>query len=187
MRMCNYWVGLPMLMFNSMIFCVQFICTYQMDEAWSYTSSLYSYWDELYPHSSSCEEFLKKIEEQEQEEVKRDNQCDFAEGFPSPVCVFIYLLRKRIDKFFENKKNDEERLSSFHLLSLLLDFCEEQRSFLSDLPLSQYHCIIHEFLPSISVKQYLLIVWALSKFLLKHNKQGKEIWKQFKSVLAKNI
>ena len=156
-----------------------------MDEVGSYSSSLYSLWDSLYPHCISNEEFLKKIQEQEQEEQeRRDNQSDFAEGYPSPICVFIYLLQKRIDKCKQYHNSSEVQSSYYQLLSSIIDLCEEEQYFLRDLRLSQYQLILQEF-SSTSHKVQLLILWVISKFLLENNKQGQEIWNQFKVYLSK--
>ena len=156
-----------------------------MDEVGSYSSSLYSLWDKLYPHCTTNEEFLKKIQEQDQEEeVRRNKQCDFAEGYPSPICVFIYLLQKRVDKCKQYYNSSEEQSSYYQLLSCIIDLCEEEQYFLRDLRLSQYQLILQEF-SSTSHKVQLLILWVISKFLLENNKQGQEIWDQFKVYLSK--
>ena len=140
-----------------------------MDEADSFSSSVYFFWDSAY-QSSSITELVSKLENYN---YKQEENTDFIEGCPSPCFWFLTSLESEIKSYEKELFSDNDKFDHFHMINRIDLLCEKYIVFLRDLTLMNYEKIFSYMLPHHKIKnERILVMWYLTTLILKHNQRG---------------
>lgn len=155
-----------------------------MDEPFSFASSIFNFWGDVY-HSTSLKELVHKVEEYS---TQQDSSIDYLENDPNPYILFSFSLEKEMKDYAQNlsKCNTgvDEKLIHFNIIQKIDLLCEQYCLCLKNMTLLNYKRFVDY---SLSIEKLnngrVLIVWYLTNILMKNNQRGYEM----KQYLAEKL